>query len=194
MFAEGNMENISTTIPINISVNPDVVENIYIGANFSPEEIAIYTALFKEFRDVFSWSYEEMPGIDPSIVEHEIRTYLDAKPVRQNLRPVNPRKAAVVKDEVEKMLKAGFIYPIALTEWVSNPIPVDKKQGTIHICTDFRDLNEAFPKENYPTPFIYQNIDAYTGSEVFSFMDGFSRYNQIQIKPEDQHKIDLICP
>ena len=72
MFAEGNMENISATIPINISVNPDVMENIYIGANYSPEEIAIYTALFKEFRNVFAWSYEEIPGIDSSIVEREI--------------------------------------------------------------------------------------------------------------------------
>ena len=72
VFAEGNMANISTTIPINISVNPDIVENIYIGANCSPEEISIYTALFKEFCDIFSWSYEEMPGIDPSIVQHEI--------------------------------------------------------------------------------------------------------------------------
>ena len=66
------MENISTTIPINISVNPNVVENIHIGANCSSEEIAIYTALFKEFHDVFAQSYEEIPGIDPSIVEHEI--------------------------------------------------------------------------------------------------------------------------
>ena len=72
MFVEGNMENISTTIPINISVNPDFMENIHIGANYSPQEIAIYMALFKEFRDVFTWSYEEIPGIDPSIVEHEI--------------------------------------------------------------------------------------------------------------------------
>ena len=54
MFAEGNMENIYTTIPINISTNPDVVENIHIGANCSPEKIAIYTSLFKEFRDVFA--------------------------------------------------------------------------------------------------------------------------------------------
>ena len=68
MFVEGNMANISTTIPINISVNPNIVKNVDISANFSPEEIAIYTALFKEFHDVFSWSYEEMPGIDPSIV------------------------------------------------------------------------------------------------------------------------------
>ena len=54
MFAEGNMANIFATIPINISVNPNVVENVHIGANCSPEEIAIYTALFKEFCDVFS--------------------------------------------------------------------------------------------------------------------------------------------
>ena len=54
MFAEGNMANISTTIPINISVNPNVVENIYIGGNCSPKEIAIYMALFKEFCDVFT--------------------------------------------------------------------------------------------------------------------------------------------
>ena len=54
IFAEGNMENIFVTIPINISVNPSIVENVYIGANCSPEEIAIYTDLFKEFHDVFS--------------------------------------------------------------------------------------------------------------------------------------------
>ena len=127
MFAEGNMENISATIPINISVNPDIVENIHIGANWSPEEIAIYTTLFKEFCDVFSWSYEEIPGIDPSIVEHKIRTYPDAKPVWKKLRPFNSCKAVAVKAEVEKLLKASFIYPIALTEWVSNLVPVDKK-------------------------------------------------------------------
>ena len=54
IFAEGNMVNISTAIPINISANQNVVEKVHIGENFSPEEIAIYTALFKEFCDVFS--------------------------------------------------------------------------------------------------------------------------------------------
>jgi hypothetical protein len=73
-------------------------------------------------------------------------------------------------------------------------MPVDKKQGTIHVCTDFCDLNKACPKENYPTPFIDQIIDECTGCEAFSFMDGFSGYNQIQIKPKDQHKTTFICP
>jgi hypothetical protein len=170
------------------------VENVFVRADCSLEEIQIYTDLFKEFRDVFAWSYEEMPGIDLKIVEHEITTYLDAKPVRQKLHPVNPRKAAAIKTEVEKLLKAGFIYPIHLTQWVSNPVSVDKKQGTIRVCTDFRDLNKACPKDNYPTPFIDQIIDECAGCEAFSFMDGFSGYNQIQIKPEDQHKTTFICP
>jgi hypothetical protein len=57
--------------------------NIYIDADCSLEEIMIYIKLFKEFCDIFAWSYEEMPGIDPQIVEHDIKTYLDAKPVRK---------------------------------------------------------------------------------------------------------------
>ena len=107
---------------------------------------------------------------------------------------MNPRKVAAVKAEVEKLLKAGFIYPIALNKWVSNLVPVDKKKGTIHVCTDFRDLNKSCPKDNYPTPFIDQIIDSCARSKVFLFMDGFSGYNQIQIKPEDQHKTTFICP
>ena len=72
-----------------------------------------------------------MPGIDPSIVVHEIKTYPDAKLVCQHLRQIHPRKAAAIKAEVEKLLRAGFIYRIPLTDWVSNIVPVTKKQGTI---------------------------------------------------------------
>jgi hypothetical protein len=115
VYAEGNMETITETLPINISRNPGIMENVFIGADCSPEEIQIYIDLFKELCDIFAWSYEEMPGIDPRIVEHEITTYPDAKPIRQKLHPVNSKKAAAIKVEVEKLLKAGFIYPIHLT-------------------------------------------------------------------------------
>ena len=107
---------------------------------------------------------------------------------------MNPRKAPAIKTEIEKLLKVGFIYPIPLTEWVSNPIPVDKKQGAIRICTDFRDLNHACPKDNFPTPCIDHIFNECVGSKVFSFMDGFSGYNHIQIKPKDQHKTAFIFP
>jgi hypothetical protein len=135
-----------------------------------------------------------MPGINPKIVEHEITTYPDAKPIRKKLHPVNPKKEAAIKVEVDKLLKVGFIYPIHLTQWVSNPMPINKIQGMIRVCTEFRDLNKPCPKDNFPTPFIDQIIDECVDCEAFAFMDGFSGYNQIQIKPEDQHKMTFIYP
>ena len=95
-----------------------------------------------------------MPGIDPSIVFHEIKTYPMAKPVRKKLRQVHPRKATAIKAEIEKLLKDGFIYPIILTEGVSNIVTVNKKQGTIRVCINFRDLKKSCPKDNFPTPHI----------------------------------------
>ena len=73
-------------IPMDISVKPGVPKNIFIGHKYSPKEVKTYTILFKEFRDVFTWTYEEIPGIDPSIVVHEIKTYPNAKPFHQKLR------------------------------------------------------------------------------------------------------------
>ena len=70
IFSEGNMENIFVTIPINISTNPDVIENVHIGANCSLEEVSIYISLLKEFRSACAWS--SILGIDPYIVEHGI--------------------------------------------------------------------------------------------------------------------------
>jgi hypothetical protein len=81
VYAEGNMETITTMIPIDISRIPGIMENIFFGADCSPEESRIYTDLFKELHGMFAWIYEEILGIDPIIVEHEIMTYPNAKPV-----------------------------------------------------------------------------------------------------------------
>jgi hypothetical protein len=92
-----------------------------------------------------SWSYEYMLGIDPRIVKHDIRTYLDAKHFWQKLFLVNPHKEATIKDKVEKLIKVGSIYPMQLMEWVSNPVLVNKKQDMIHVCMGFSDLNKDYP-------------------------------------------------
>jgi hypothetical protein len=62
------------------------------------------------------------------------------------------------------------------------------------VCMEFCDLNKAFPKDNFPAPFIVWISDECASCEVFYFMDGFSGYNQIHIKPKDQHKTNFICP
>lgn len=138
---------------MNISTKKNVVENIHVGKSYCPLELEIYCALFCEFRDVFAWSYEEMLGIDSGIVEHEIRMYPNVKLVQQRLRPIHLKKATAIKAEVEKLLHASFIYPV----------PIMKKQGTIRVCINYRDVNQACSKDNYPTPFIDQIIDECAG-------------------------------
>jgi len=81
IYAEGNMGIIYETIPINISRTPNIVENIFVGVDCPLEEIQIYTELFKYFGDIFSWYYEEMLGIDPRIIEYNIKTYPNVNPV-----------------------------------------------------------------------------------------------------------------
>ena len=87
---------------------------------------------------------------------------------------MNPRKELSIKVEIEKLLKDGFIYLVPLTEWISNPVPVDKKQGTIWVCTKFRDLDNSCPKDSLPTPFINHILDQCDESKVLSFMVGLS--------------------
>lgn len=85
VLSKGSMGNITTTMPIDISIKTGIVEKIHIGVSCSPYEIRIYTDLFKEFCNVFAWSYEKILGIDIVIVVHEIPTYPDAKPIHKRL-------------------------------------------------------------------------------------------------------------
>jgi hypothetical protein len=81
VYVEGNIENIAQTIPHDIYRILGFMENILIEVDFSLKELQIYIDLFKEFRDVFAWSYEEIPGIYPRIIKQKIMTYSDAKSV-----------------------------------------------------------------------------------------------------------------
>lgn len=62
------------------------------------------------------------------------------------------------------------------------------------MCVSYRDINKACPKENYPTLYIDQIVDNYARNEIFSFMNGFFGYNQINILPTHQYKTAFICP
>ena len=87
------------------------------------------------------------------------------------------------------MLAVGFIKPIQHPCWLSNIVPIKKKKGQIRCCVDFRNLNKACPKDEFPLPNMDLLIDSATRSAMFSFMDGFNRYNQIRITPRDAEKL-----
>ena len=135
-----------------------------------------------------------MKGVHPSVCTHHIYIKEDRKLVRQPQRRMNPALKDIVKEELQKLLDAGFIYPISDSEWVSPLVLVPKKNGKWRICVDYQELNKATKKDHFPLPFIDQVLDGLAGKKFFSFLDGFSGYNQIQISPEDQDKTTFTCP
>lgn len=107
---------------------------------------------------------------------------------------MHPQVALLVKAELKNMLEVELIIPIDYPKWVSNIAPIGKPSGGIQICTDFRDLDLACAKDDFPLPNINIIVDLTIGHKMFSLMDGFSRYNQICIAVEDQQKISFTTP
>ena len=92
----------------------------------------------------------------------------------------------IVKEELQKLLTTGFIYPISYRKWVSPLVVVPKKvTGKLHICVDFRELNKATLKDYFPLDFIDQVLDTLSGKQYLSCLNRYSRYNQILKAPED---------
>ena len=67
--------------------------------------------------------------------------------------------------------------PIKHPKWLSNVVPVKKKNDQIRCCVDFHNLNKACLKDEFPLPNIDLLVDLAAGSSMFSFMDGYSGYN-----------------
>ena len=92
----------------------------------------------KEFNDCFAWDYIDMPGLDREVVGHRLPIKPEFHPFQQPLRRMSKEMELKVKDEIEKLLKVGFIRPTRNVEWLSNIVPVMKKNGKLRICIDFR--------------------------------------------------------
>ena len=95
-------------------------------------------------------------------------------------------------DEVNKLLAAGFIREVYYPNWLANVVLVKKANGKWRMCVNFTNLNKACTKDNFPLPRIDQMVDSTTGHRLLTFMDAFSRYNQIKLAEEDQEKTTFI--
>ena len=89
-------------------------------------------------------------------------------------------------------MAAKFIREVYYPDWLANIVLVKKANGKWRMCVDFTDLNKAIPKDSYPLQRIDQLVDSTTGHKLLSFMDAFSRYNQIKIDEVDQEKTSFI--
>ena len=103
-----------------------------------------------------------------------------------------PEKDNAIKEEVQKLTLAKFIQEVYYPDWLADVVMVRKANGKWRMCVDFTDLNKACPKDSYPLPRIDQLVDSTVGHKLLSFMDTFSRYNQIRMDETDQEKTSFV--
>jgi len=170
----------------------DEEKEVKIGTNMTEETREKLHTLLRKFKDVFAWLYQDMPGLDSDRVQHRLPLKPECPPIKQKLRRMKTKVFLKIKEEVEKQFNAGFLTVAKYPQWVANAVPVPKKDGKVRMCVDYRDLNRASPKDDFPLPHIDTLVDNTTTSSLFSFMDEFSGYNQIKMAPEDIEKTTFI--
>ncbi|XP_059428507.1 uncharacterized protein LOC132162267 [Corylus avellana] len=165
---------------------------VEIGSQLAPGIKEALVRFLQQNLEVFAWSPEDMPGIDPKDIVHHLNIDPKVKPVKQKRRKFAPDRNMAIAEEVGKLLKAQFIEEAHYPDWLSNVVMVKKSSGKWRMCVDFTDLNKACPKDSFPLPHISSLVDATAGYELLSFMDAFSGYNQIFMHPSDQEKTAFI--
>jgi hypothetical protein len=135
-----------------------------------------------------------MPGLKSEGAVHRLAVQDDVTLVKQAQRKYRPEILPKIESEVDKLITAGFIREFKYPTWVSCIVPVKKENNQTRVCVDFRDLNKACPKDDFPIPISEILVDATMGHEIFSFMDGYSDYNQIKMAPEDEELTTLCTP
>ena len=118
---------------------------------------------------MFSWTYEELKTYDMKIIQHVIPIKAGIKRYQQPLRKMHPKLEPLIQSEVKKLLDAKIIFKVKHSKWVSNLVPVRKKSGEIRLCVDFRNLNRASDKENYPVPPMEQILQMFQVLNYFHY-------------------------
>ena len=163
-----------------------------VGADLEEKNKKDHVQFLKKNIDVFAWSHEDMPGIDPSVITHRLNICPSFKLVRQKKRVFTSERDNTIKDKVQKLMAAKFIREVYNPDWLANVEMVKKANGKWRMCVDFTDLNKAYPKDCYPLPRIDQLVDSTAGHKLLSFIDTFSGYNQIRMNEADQEKTSFV--
>ena len=185
---------------------------VIISSSLESDQENKLLEILRTHKTAIGWTIANINRISPLICTHRIHLEEDVKPSRQPQRRLNPIMKEVIKKEVLKLLDVGVIYPIVDSKWVSPPQVVPKKSGVAvvenehneliptlittgwRVCIDYKKLNAGTRKYHFPLPFVDQMLERVARHEFYCFLDGYSRYNQIEIALEDQEKTTFTCP
>ena len=148
-----------------------------IGTQASPTVRDKLIHFLRNSLDIFIWGHEEMLGINPSIMIHQLNVSPSFLPVCQRKWVFAQERDNAIAKEACKLLDVGFIWEVYYPEWLANVIIIKKESEKWRMCVDFTDLNRACPKDSYSLPRIDLLMDSIVGHQLLSFMDAFYGYN-----------------
>ena len=136
----------------------------------------------QEWEDIFS--HGDLDIGFTSLVKHRINLS-DDTPFKQRHRRIPPTMIAEVRQHLQQLLDSGVIRR-SHSPWASNMVLVRKKDGTLRVCIDYRQLNKNTVKDSYALPRIDDMLDTLSGSTYYTVLDMKSGYHQIEV--EEEHK------
>jgi hypothetical protein len=180
-------------VPIKtIQVGTEAGQITHISSDLdSKYELTLVTFL-RANVDVFDWQLSQMPGIPREVIEHHMKIYPDARPVQQRPQKQSVERQNFIREEIKKLLNAGFIREVHHPRWLANPVVVPKSNGKLQMCIDYTSLNKACPKDPFPLPRIDQIMDSTSGCDLLCFLDAYSGFHQIPMSREDEENIAFI--
>lgn len=168
---------------------PDQVGALDLSA-LPAEDRGKVQSLLRQYSSVFS-AHEGDLGCT-NLISHDI-PLLDDVPVRQRYRRIPPSEYEVVKDHINQLLEAQVIRESS-SPYGSPIVLVKKKDGSLRMCVDYRQLNSKTRRDAFPLPRIEESLDALTGARWFSTLDLASGYNQVPVTEADRPKTAFCTP
>ena len=141
--------------------------------------------VIREVPDVFP---KELPGVPPEReVDLSIEVVQGTTPISRTPYRMAPTELKELKNQLQELLDKGFIRP-SVSPWGAPVLFVKKKDGTLRMCIDYRQINKVTVKNKYPLPRIEDLFDQLRGASVFSKIDLRSGYYQLRVKEVDVPK------
>ena len=143
-----------------------------------PPELALkFERMLMEPHHIFSLDKNEIGCMDTA--EHIIEL-MDDEPFKEQFQQIAPPLLEEVRENLQDMLDGGAIQP-SKSPWCNAIVLVQKKDGTLRFCIDFRKLNSRTKKDSFPLPRMQETMESMVGAQFFSSMDLKSGFWQVQI-------------
>ena len=147
-------------------------------------------ALLMSYGDIFAENADDVGRTKHT--EHRIDTGTNP-PIRQTPRRIPAARKEKAHILLQDMLRKGTIRP-SKSPWSSPIVLVQKKNGSLRFCVDYRKLNAVTRKDAYPLPRVDDTLDTLAGAQWFTTLDLISGYWQVEVKEDDREKTAFSTP